>query len=103
LKTWARRPAEQLLLVVREDSYLHSIVFRKACFEQSTVTPLFPHGVGHIVGLGTRDVGGVLRGRDTPEPGVPPLRMDLPLQPGYAMTVQRRRLLRACNRGRSDR
>jgi Xaa-Pro aminopeptidase len=31
---------------------------------------------------------GVLRGRETPEPGFSPLRVDLPLEPGFAMTVE---------------
>jgi Xaa-Pro aminopeptidase len=60
----------------------------ESLLEQGAVTLFFPHGVGHMVGLGIRDAGGVLRGRDTPEPGFPPLRVDLPLQPGYAMTVE---------------
>jgi Xaa-Pro aminopeptidase len=60
----------------------------ESLLEQGAVTLFFPHGVGHMVGLGVRDAGGVLRGRDTQEPGFPPLRVDLPLQPGYAMTVE---------------
>lgn len=60
----------------------------ESLFEQGAVTLFFPHGVGHMVGLGIRDAGGVLRGRDAKEPGFPPLRVDLPLQPGYAMTVE---------------
>jgi Xaa-Pro aminopeptidase len=42
-----------------------------------------------MVGLGVRDAGGVLRGRSgAPEGGFPRLRVDLPLQAGYAMTVE---------------
>jgi len=49
----------------------------------------FPHGIGHLVGLGVRDASGVLPGRvkDT-HPSVENLRMDLPLQPGYVTTVE---------------
>jgi Xaa-Pro aminopeptidase len=48
----------------------------------------FPHGVGHLVGLGIRDAGEVLPGRDAPDDGLPPLRMDLPLLPGFVTTVE---------------
>ena len=41
-----------------------------------------------MVGLGIRDAGGVLRDRDAPGPGFPPLRVDLPLRAGYTMTVE---------------
>ena len=41
-----------------------------------------------MVGLGIRDAGGVLRDRSEPGPGFPRLRVDLPLQTGYAMTVE---------------
>jgi Xaa-Pro aminopeptidase len=41
-----------------------------------------------MVGLGIRDAGGVLRDRDAPGAGFPPLRVDLPLRTGYAMTVE---------------
>ena len=48
----------------------------------------FPHGVGHLVGLGIRDAGEVLPGRGTGDDGLPPLRMDLPLLPGFVATVE---------------
>jgi Xaa-Pro aminopeptidase len=51
------------------------------------VSLFFPHGIGHMVGLGVRDAGEVLPGRD-PEPGMPRLRADLPLLPGYAITIE---------------
>jgi Xaa-Pro aminopeptidase len=57
-------------------------------FESGAVSLFFPHGVGHMVGLGVRDAGGALRGREEPGPGFPRLRVDLPLQTGYAMTVE---------------
>ncbi|MHC4493541.1 MAG: M24 family metallopeptidase, partial [Planctomycetota bacterium] len=49
----------------------------------------FPHGIGHMVGLGVRDASGSLPGR-TPsdDPRLKVLRTDLPLQPGYVMTIE---------------
>ena len=60
----------------------------ESLFDCGAVSLFFPHGVGHMVGLGVRDAGGVLRGRDGPGPGFPRLRVDLPLQARYAMTVE---------------
>jgi Xaa-Pro aminopeptidase len=57
-------------------------------FERGAVSLFFPHGVGHMVGLGVRDAGGVPRGRSEPGPGFPRLRVDLPLERDYAMTVE---------------
>jgi Xaa-Pro aminopeptidase len=51
------------------------------------VTLFFPHGVGHMVGLGVRDAGEVLPGRE-PDPGLPRLRADLPLQRGHVVTIE---------------
>jgi Xaa-Pro aminopeptidase len=49
----------------------------------------FPHGLGHMVGLGVRDAGGYLPGRArSTRPGLSNLRTDLPLEPGYAMTIE---------------
>ncbi|HTX67313.1 MAG TPA: aminopeptidase P N-terminal domain-containing protein [Opitutaceae bacterium] len=49
----------------------------------------FPHGVGHMVGLGVRDASGLLPGRARdPRPCLGNLRMDLPLAPGYFVTVE---------------
>jgi len=50
------------------------------------VSVFFPHGIGHLVGLGIRDAGEVLPGRDRAE--FPPLRVDLPLLPGYVTTIE---------------
>lgn len=55
--------------------------------ESGAVTLFFPHGVGHMVGLGVRDAGEVLPGRD-PEPGMPRLRVDLALEIGHVVTVE---------------
>jgi Xaa-Pro aminopeptidase len=49
----------------------------------------FPHGVGHMVGLGVRDAGGMFPGRKKSQtPSLKNLRTDLPLEPGYLMTVE---------------
>ncbi len=49
----------------------------------------FPHGIGHLVGLGVRDAGGtpLPERRDHPKP-YPNLRIDLPLEPGMVVTVE---------------
>jgi Xaa-Pro aminopeptidase len=56
--------------------------------ESGAVHVFFPHGVGHMVGLGVRDAGEVLPGRELAPPGLGRLRVDLPLLPGYTMTVE---------------
>jgi Xaa-Pro aminopeptidase len=56
--------------------------------EQGAQSVFFPHGVGHMVGLGVRDAGGALRGREPDPDEFPRLRVDLPLLPGYVMTVE---------------
>jgi len=57
--------------------------------ESEAIALFFPHGVGHMVGLGVRDAGGSLPGRDRPSRccGVN-VRCDFPLQEGYLMTVE---------------
>jgi Xaa-Pro aminopeptidase len=49
----------------------------------------FPHGIGHLLGLGVRDAGGtpLPERRDDPKP-YPNLRIDLPLEPGMVLTVE---------------
>ena len=59
----------------------------EALLESGAVSLFFPHGVGHMVGLGVRDAGEVLPGRD-PDPGMPRLRADLPLLAGHAVTIE---------------
>lgn len=61
---------------------------KESLFERGAISLFFPHGIGHMVGLGIRDAGGVLRDRSEPGPGFPSLRVDLPLQARYAMTVE---------------
>lgn len=49
----------------------------------------FPHGLGHLLGLATHDAGGCLAGRLPADRfGLRWLRADLPLQPGYVITVE---------------
>jgi len=57
--------------------------------EQEAHTLFFPHGLGHMVGLGVRDAGGLEPGRTKdPRPSLRTLRMDLILRPGYIVTVE---------------
>jgi Xaa-Pro aminopeptidase len=56
--------------------------------ERRTVSLFFPHGVGHMVGLGVRDAGEVLPGREARNDDFPRLRIDLPLEPGHTVTVE---------------
>ena len=49
----------------------------------------FPHGVGHMVGLGVRDASGFLPGRERSRRfGLSFLRMDLPLEVGHVVTIE---------------
>ena len=79
----ARRIAEGLvslgILVGSPDSLL----------ERDTHALFFPHGLGHMVGLGVRDASGYLPGRKRSDrPGLSMLRTDLPLEKGYLMTIE---------------
>ncbi|WP_414659919.1 aminopeptidase P N-terminal domain-containing protein [Horticoccus sp. 23ND18S-11] len=57
--------------------------------EQEAHTLFFPHGVGHMVGLGVRDGSGLQPGRlKDPRPSLRTLRMDLPLAAGYVVTIE---------------
>jgi Xaa-Pro aminopeptidase len=56
--------------------------------ESEAVSVFFPHGVGHLVGLGIRDASEVLPGREPEHERFPPLRVDLPLLPGYVTTIE---------------
>jgi Xaa-Pro aminopeptidase len=48
----------------------------------------FPHGVGHLVGLGVRDAGDPIPERRDEPPPFPGLRINLPLEPGFVVTVE---------------
>jgi Xaa-Pro aminopeptidase len=48
----------------------------------------FPHGVGHLVGLGVRDAADPLPERKDLPPPFPNLRIDLPLEPRMVVTVE---------------
>jgi Xaa-Pro aminopeptidase len=57
--------------------------------EQGAHTLFFPHGLGHLVGLGVRDASGLLPGRAKDRsPAFKNLRMDLPLAARYVTTVE---------------
>lgn len=57
--------------------------------ERGASTLFFPHGIGHMVGLGVRDAGGYLPGRSRSEaPALRFLRIDLPLEPGHVVTIE---------------
>ena len=57
--------------------------------EQDVHTLFYPHGLGHMVGLGVRDAGGLEPGRKPdPRPSLRSLRMDLVLREGYIVTVE---------------
>ena len=60
-----------------------------ALVEQDAHALFFPHGLGHLVGLGVRDASGYLPGRKrSTRFGLAFLRCDFPLQPGYVITVE---------------
>jgi Xaa-Pro aminopeptidase len=49
----------------------------------------YPHGIGHMIGLGVRDASGAAPGRPMrTEPALKNQRTDFPLQPGYVMTIE---------------
>jgi len=57
--------------------------------EQDAQALFFPHGVGHMVGLGVRDASGRLPGRPkSTRPGLKNLRLDMPLEPGFVVTIE---------------
>lgn len=56
--------------------------------QTGAVALFFPHGIGHLVGLGARDAGGALAARQSDPPPFLNLRIDLPLAPGMVVTVE---------------
>ena len=60
-----------------------------ALVERDAQALFFPHGLGHMLGLATHDAGGCLAGRERDDrPALRYLRADLPLQPGYVVTIE---------------
>lgn len=55
--------------------------------ETSAIAVFFPHGVGHMVGLRVRDVGGPYNPNPKKYAGAR-LRVDMPLKEGHLMTVE---------------
>jgi Xaa-Pro aminopeptidase len=57
--------------------------------DQGASALFFPHGIGHMVGLGVRDAGGYLPARSRSKaPALRFLRIDLPLEPGHVVTIE---------------
>jgi len=56
--------------------------------ESGAATLFFPHGVGHLVGLGVRDTGAASGETREPADGLPRLRVDIPLEPRHTWTVE---------------
>lgn len=59
-----------------------------ALVESGAVWLLFPHGIGHLLGLGVRDAGDPLPERRSDPPPYANLRIDLPLAAGFVVTVE---------------
>jgi Xaa-Pro aminopeptidase len=55
---------------------------------RGAVSLFFPHGIGHMVGLGVRDAGELLPGRELDRALYPGLRIDLPLEAGHVVTIE---------------
>jgi Xaa-Pro aminopeptidase len=61
---------------------------RETLVQSGAVSLFFPHGIGHMVGLGIRDAGAASDEDREPEPGLPRLRVDITLEPHHAWTVE---------------
>lgn len=60
-----------------------------ALVERGVAGLFFPHGVGHMIGLGVRGAGGRLPGRAPRKgPGGVGVRVDIPLEAGHGFTVE---------------
>ena len=77
-------------LVIAEGLIAHGLLRGRAdaLLESGAVWLFFPHGIGHLVGLGVRDAGGPLAERRADPKPYPNLRIDLPLEPGMVVTVE---------------
>ncbi|MDE0659374.1 MAG: Xaa-Pro dipeptidase [Gammaproteobacteria bacterium] len=64
----------------------------ESAYERSVTDLFFPHGLGHLLGLQTHDVGGHFATEDgelaEPPPRFPKLRFTRAVEPGYVFTVE---------------
>jgi Xaa-Pro aminopeptidase len=82
-----RSAAVVLALGLRDLGILRGEV--EGLLESEAIALFFPHGIGHMVGLGVRDVGGRAPGRGEVQRHCGArLRVDLPLEEGFLMTVE---------------
>jgi Xaa-Pro aminopeptidase len=82
-----RTAATELAAGLRHVGILRTSV--DEALEGEAIALFFPHGVGHMVGLGVRDVGGRAPGReDEPMCCGARVRVDLPVRKGYLITVE---------------
>jgi Xaa-Pro aminopeptidase len=82
-----RTAAGVLALGLRDLGILKGEV--EGLLDSEVIALFFPHGIGHMVGLGVRDVGGRALGREEVRRCCGArLRVDLPLQEGFLMTVE---------------
>jgi Xaa-Pro dipeptidase len=77
--------AREIAKGLREMNVLKCSV--EEAIETSVISVFFPHGVGHMVGLRVRDVGGIYHPHPKKYAGAR-LRVDLPLKDHYLMTVE---------------
>ena len=57
--------------------------------ERDAHAVFFPHGLGHLIGLATHDVGGYAEGRTrSTRPGLKYLRADVTLEAGMVLTIE---------------
>lgn len=61
----------------------------ESAIQSEAIAVFLPHGIGHMVGLGVRDASGAAPGRsgENRASGIR-VRCDLPLEPGFVMTVE---------------
>lgn len=77
--------AKEMAKGLKDLNILHCSV--DEAIETNAIAVFFPHGVGHMVGLRVRDVGGKYNPHPKKYAGAR-LRVDLPLKENYLMTVE---------------
>ena len=85
------REVHRAAALVLADGLLELGVLRgdpESLLESGAVTLFFPHGVGHMLGLGVRDAGVASDEEEQPPPGLPRLRVDIPLEPRHVWTIE---------------